>query len=206
MAQPGAPILNNKAKYSSEALRNSYTRFVSGGGLSKKITGDPGAYCARCEIQFKTGLELEEHFLTLAHKNHNPYKKKLFFDNETSTKKAKSNNGSFGIAGKLSTVSSSKQKIPLPTSDYGYGSYDHLNTPNTPNYNSSYGASYQSIQSSYQSASLAYQANYQSPGSYGYTSTTGGYSGYKSSHENQPAYSTQSQTTSYSYSSPYYQH
>lgn len=210
--QPGAQLVNKKAKYSSEALRNSYTRFVSGGGLGKKITGDPGAYCARCEIQFKTPGELEEHFLTLAHKNHNPYKKKLFFDNEHSAKKAKLNNGvTSAITGNISTMSkvrSTAQATPLPTSDYGYGNYDHWQIQNTTRYSSS-----SSYPGSYQTASSAYQANYQSPGSYGY-STTGGYnttSGYYSNkgytgYDSQPAYSTESQPSSYSYSTPFYQH
>ncbi|XP_063709802.1 uncharacterized protein LOC134838242 [Culicoides brevitarsis] len=201
----GVPFVNKKAKYSSEALRNSYTRFVSGGGLGKKITGDPSAYCAKCEIQFKTPTELEEHFLTPAHKNHNPYKKKLFFDNESVAKKAKTSNGTPAIAGKISTLTSVTNvtkpatTTPLPTSDYGYGGgFDYTN----PSYYQSTGQ--HSSLTAYQPSSAAYQATYQNPGAYGYSSYYDQTS-YPATTTNQAAYSTPN-ATSWSYSTPYYQH
>uniref|UniRef100_A0A336KIT7 CSON008491 protein n=1 Tax=Culicoides sonorensis TaxID=179676 RepID=A0A336KIT7_CULSO len=187
--QPGAQLVDKKAKYSSEALRSSYTRFISAGGLGKKITGDPGSYCARCEIQFKTPTELEEHFLTLAHKNHNPYKKKLSFDTENAYKKAKLSNGE---SKKPTNNANSYQSVPQVSSNYGYGSYAEQQ--------------YQD-QSAYQQYSTAYPtadySNYYNSSGYNAQEYDPNNSYYKSS---QTAYSANSQASSYSYAAPFYQH
>lgn len=91
----GVPVKTKQAqkqKYSSEYLRENYNRFIlSSSELSSKITGDPGAFCAKCEKQFDTPTNLEEHFLTPEHKNFQPIKRKYFFNQDFANNKKRAN-------------------------------------------------------------------------------------------------------------------
>lgn len=113
-----------KQKYTSEYLRENYNRFVlSSSELSSKITGDPGAFCAKCEIQFETPIKLEAHFLTSDHKNFQPIKRKYCFNQEVAiAKKSKTQN--------IPT------KVTNGLEDYGYANPQlHVQyTPTTYNY------------------------------------------------------------------------
>lgn len=195
----GQPFGNKKMKYTSEALRNSYTKFVLSGELGKKVTGDPNAFCTKCEIQFKSSMELEQHFLTPAHKNYNPYKKKFFFDQEQqkNAKRAKLKN--------KQVIQKSQNQIPEVSPSYGYGyeaSYQKAyTTPYTPSYVTT--TSYLT-NSSY--ATPSYSSSFSTTPIYTTRSTYTTPSYDTSNYETQTSNSSHAYSTGYTYKQPYYQH
>lgn len=203
-----------KQKYTSAFLRENYNRFVqSKAGLSSKLTGNPSAFCAKCEIQFETPAKLETHFLTTEHKQFIPIKRKYCFNQETEEKKPK----------KAKTVTQPKPNHTLE--NYGYGNPNlHVLTVPQKQYTNTYAkpvpaqsgpASY-SYLSQKPASSYGYNAAPSTPAtshtypSYGesyqsssYRSSTA-YQGYSAkSYSTVPNYTTKSYSSATSYSSSY---